>query len=351
MSQKNAAAPAGSLTVRQLATLAGVSRTTVSLALRNHPCVALPTRQKIRDLAEKHNYRADSVASSLATRLRVAKKNRTADRLAFLTLSDSPDSWVKLINERRYLDGVRQRAARLGYEVDTFWAKDPRMTNARMSQILYTRSIRGIILPPMLHAMGHLSLRWENFTTVAIGLTIVKPAVHRVAHAHMNGMVLALRKLKQRGYHRIGFANLQSQNDRVGNNWLAGYLTYFQITAPEKLIPPLFVTKWNRNEFRKWVDTHKLDAVLSNSTEPFQMLADLKYQIPEKIAFASLDRLRPETGFAGIDQHPEKVGASAVDLLITQIHNNEFGLPETPHTLLLEGEWVEGETVRLAADR
>ena len=46
-------------TVRQLAELAGVSRTTISLALRNHPSISLKTRERIQQLADEHGYTSD----------------------------------------------------------------------------------------------------------------------------------------------------------------------------------------------------------------------------------------------------------------------------------------------------
>lgn len=41
----------------------------------------------------------------------------------------------------------------------------------------------------------------------------------------------------------------------------------------------------------------------------------------------------------GIDTRPEKMGAAAVELVVGQIHRNERGSPQIPHTLLLDGIW------------
>ena len=42
-----------------------------------------------------------------------------------------------------------------------------------------------------------------------------------------------------------------------------------------------------------------------------------------------------------IDTRPAKMGAAAVELVVGQIHRNERGSPEIPHTLLLEGVWTD----------
>jgi LacI family transcriptional regulator len=333
-------------TVRQLAFLAGVSRTTISLALRNHPSLPETTRQRIQVLAAKHGYRADAVVSALMTRLRTSKKKRNLDTLAFLTFWKERDQWLDGINERRFYYGIKDRAEKLGYQIEPFWAKEPGLTPARLSEILYTRSIRGLVLPPLLRASGHLSLRWDYFATAAISYTLLKPNVHRATHSHMSGMILALRKLKQRGYHRIGFANLLDQNERVRHNWLAGYLTYQQVTGQTNPIPPLLTRQWDLKDFKKWLQKHRLDAVVSNTYEPLNMLKELGLSLPEEIGFASLDRTSNDDPCAGIDQYAEQVGAAAVDLVVTQLQNNELGLPQHPQTLQLDGGWVDGTTAR-----
>jgi LacI family transcriptional regulator len=330
-----------------LAAIAGVSRTTVSLALRNHPSLPAATRQRIQTLASRHGYQADAVVSALMSRLRTAKKKRTPDTLAFLTFWKSPDQWLhNSANDIRYYAGIQARAEKLGYLVEPFWAKEPGLTPGRLSEILYTRAIRGILLPPLLRSSGHLSLRWDYFATAAISCTLMKPNVHRVTHSHQSGMILALRKLKQRGYHRIGFANSMDQNERVRHNWLAGLLVYQHVTRPKDPVPPLFVRSWNTKEFKTWLDRHRPDAIVSNTLHPLELLRELKRSVPGEIGFATLDRLSDDSPIAGIDQYPEQVGSAVVDLVVNQLQNNELGLPDHPQTLQLDGGWVDGTTLR-----
>jgi LacI family transcriptional regulator len=334
-------------TVRQLASLAGVSRTTVSLALRNHPSLPENTRQRIQTLAEQQGYRSDAVVSALMTRLRSSRITRSHDTLAFLTFGKERNGWIQHSdNDRRYYAGLKNRAEKLGYDIEVFWAKEPGLTSARLSKILHTRAIRGLILPPLLRSSGHLSLQWDYFAAAAIGYTLLKPDLHRATHSHMSGMILALRKLKQRGYQRIGFANLTGQNERVRHNWLAGYLTYQQVTRQRNPLPAFLSTQWNSQEFKKWLDKHRPDVVISNSLEPLHLLRQLAYDVPGEIGFASLDRLSDNAPYAGIDQYPEQVGAAAVDLIVAQLQNNELGLPSHPQTLQIDGGWVDGNTVR-----
>ena len=51
-------------TIRTLAEALGVSRTTVSEALRNHPRVNLETRRRVQEWAQSAGYRFNPLASS-----------------------------------------------------------------------------------------------------------------------------------------------------------------------------------------------------------------------------------------------------------------------------------------------
>lgn len=55
------------MNLKQLAALCGVSQTTASRALNGYPEVSRATRQRVLQMAEKHNYRPNARAASLAT--------------------------------------------------------------------------------------------------------------------------------------------------------------------------------------------------------------------------------------------------------------------------------------------
>lgn len=332
-------------TMRRLAALAGVSRTTISMAMRNHPSIPEATRQRISKLAKEIGYTPDPVISSLMTQLRKSRPKRLVEKIAFLTFWDKRDAWQQEYFGRPCYDGACERAARLGYEMEAIWAKEPGMTAARLTKILCTRAIRGIIVGPLLRSKGHLSLDWRHFAAVATSKTLVKPALYRSGHSHFQGMTLAVRRLKQLGYKRIGFANLLDQDERVNHGWLAGYLVFQQSQNPRDRIETFLTRKWVRDDFRKWLEENRPDAVLSNSLDALELMQEIGLRIPEEVSYASLDRREEKNTPAGIDQLPRMVGVAAVDMLVSLLQNNELGLPQVPRALDLEGFWCDGWTV------
>ena len=337
-------------TIRQLAALAGVSRTTVSLALRNHPSLPADTRARIQKIATAHGYKQDPVVSSLMAQLRTSRAQRSPERIAYFTTWDTRDGWRRSGNENNYFLGACERAAKLGYEVEHIWAREPGLTTARLSKILYTRAIRGIILAPFANPRSHITMEWKYFATAAISHTLVRPLVHRASHAHYNGMFLALRHLRHHGYRRIGFATRLEQSERVASSWLAALLVYQQGMPEAQRVPPLLSpvptnAGMDAGAFKKWYNAHKPDAVISNLINPLELLRTMGLRVPEDAGYASLDLINKDDPWSGIDQQAREVGAATVDLVVTQLQNNEFGLPTYPKTVYIDGLWRDGNTL------
>jgi len=344
-------------TIRQLAALTGVSRTTVSLALRNHPSLPADTRARIQKLAAAHGYKQDPLVSTLMAQLRTSRSKRSVERIAYFTTWDTRDGWRRPGNEHNFFVGACARAEKLGYEIEHIWAREPGITTARLSKILYTRAIRGIILAPFANPRSHITMEWKYFATAAISHTLVRPLVHRASHGHYAGMFLALRNLRHHGYRRIGFATRLEQSERVGNSWLAAFLVHQQSIPEKQRIPPLLPPTPAKMDidptiFADWFHAHKPDVVISNLATPMHLLRQMGLRVPEDVGFASLDLVNKDDPESGIDQQATEVGASAVDQVVSQLQNNEFGLPKYPKTVYLDGIWREGNSLlphRIAA--
>lgn len=338
-----------SISIRHLAQLAGCSRTTVSLALRNHPRISPGTRRKILALAAKTGYQRDPMMSTLMTRMRAKPQNRAVEKLAYLSWWETPERDASPHRDTLGFQGACRRARELGYELEEFWTREPGLTTARLNKILHARAIRGVIIGALARPLGHVRLEWNRLAAVAVGYSVANHGIHRVGSDHAQGMTLAMRSLKHRGYKRIGFTSLTIQSARANQGWLAGYLTHQFQQPRESRVPPLIIPAWDEKEFSRWLKKYNLDAVISNLEEPLASLRGLGFQVPGKIGYACLDRLHPSVPFAGIDQMRAQVNAAAVELLISQLENNQFGLSRHRRTVHIDGVWRDGPTVRSTA--
>ena len=48
---------------------------------------------------------------------------------------------------------------------------------------------------------------------------------------------------------------------------------------------------------------------------------------------------------AVIYQNSDEIGRAAIQLLVSLIHHNEFGIPRARREILVEGEWVDGRSL------
>jgi DNA-binding LacI/PurR family transcriptional regulator len=335
------------VTLKDLARAAGVSVMTVSRALRNQSHVAPETQRRIQDLARAMAYRPNPLVSALMTYRRRGRSGREVMVVGFVTSFSTRDGWREVGINRDFYDGVQEGAQRHGYRVDPFWLREQGMSARRLSQILYNRNVRGLIIAPLPVGLGHLRLDWDRFSAVALGYSLAWPDLHRAANHQFRSMRLAMRRLRKRGHHRIGLALRASINERVSHHWVGGYLSeqYHDPGAEElaPLIPP--DREWNQSTFERWYLRYRPSVVLSQHEEILEWLGAMGVEVPEEVGFVHLNCPDQSRTYAGIYQNAIQVGSSAVDFLVGMVQRNELGVPALAHSLLIDGTWQEGATL------
>lgn len=331
--------------MQDIATKAGVGKTTVSLALRNDPRLRTETRERIQAIARELGYRPHPLYSTLLSQVRARKPVSQRENLAFLTAFPTRDGWRKssfVYNE--YREGAAERARQLGYALEDFWTKEPGMTGRRLTQILETRNIRGLLIAPLPSARGHLSLEWSKFAAATLGPSLYKPDLSRATADHFGGFTMALRKLAKLGYRRIGLMTQRSGEARVNYAYTAA-LYHYQHTIPAaNRIPPLIRDGLTEPQYRQWFNRHRPDVVMGGpGLMNWAMAWGLR--VPHDLGYADPQR-PPWTPWAGIDYHYRVIGAAGVDLVVGQLQRNESGVPAHPKVVTIRGTWAEGNTVR-----
>lgn len=338
--------PKKPVTLAEIAKRAGVSVMTVSRALRKQSNISPETQKKIQDIADQLGYRPNPLVSALMTYRRSAKPVQSHLSIAFITDFPTREGWKVSKLYQEFFQGVCEAADRHGYGVETFWLREPGMTAERLTQILLTRSIHGLVIAPLPVAHGELDLQWENFSAVTFGYSLTKPLLHRAVNHQFRSMRLAMRELRKLGYERLGLALPASLNERVDRQWVASFLVE-QLRLDQSV--PLFVPddpQWTFDNFRQWFETQKPDAVIGHEEVLLDWIKRLGMHVPDDVGFAHLNCPDQSGQFAGVYQNGPRVGSVAVDFLIGMIHRNERGASMLPHSILVEGTWVAGKTVR-----
>lgn len=338
--------------LRLIAERAGVSRMTVSRALRDDPEISKATCRRIQKVAERLGYRPDPILARLMETIRVRKRDRVPNVIAYMTAYDLRSGWRKHSTQRICFEGATRRAAECGYRIEEFWAREPDMTDARMSEIIRARGIDGVIVAPLpAPQLIFQGFRWDYFSAVEVGYSLARPALHRVCSHQFQSIMLVSERLYATGYRRVGLAMSLQADERVHHHWRAGHLAAHSLWGRGDPGELMFLTSdWNCADFGRWIKRTRPDAVITIGPTVSGWLNELGLRAPRDIGLANVDIALDVPGTTGIDQSPAMIGVAAVDLLISLIHHHECGVPAVPRVTKVQGTFVEGRTTRQPAE-
>jgi DNA-binding LacI/PurR family transcriptional regulator len=244
---------------------------------------------------------------------RHGESKRFAGVLAYV-LNYDPALYQDNQAEAMLAKAVAGYAKSQGFSLETFQVTDAGMTGPQLSRVLRARGIHGVLLSPRLPVPGPISdLDWPRFSTVAVGYSITNVAAHRVCIHHAYNMRLCLRKLRERGYQRIGLIVKQDFSERSLGVMLGSYLAeqYGQPAANKVL--PLYTQELNQKIVGKWLKSQRVDCVVlpGASLEVYDWIQQLGYQVPGDVGLALISRFGQSDHVAGIDEQRDGAEAGA----------------------------------------
>ncbi|MDQ8182956.1 LacI family DNA-binding transcriptional regulator [Pelagicoccus sp. SDUM812005] len=343
MTQENRPSATSSprVTLRDIANEMGVSHVTVSKALRGLSGVSESLRKRIQQKAEQMQYTPDPMLASLSRYRFTKQDNPIHSELAWINTWRHPDRIQEHKEFTLYWEGAKEGARRLGYRLQTFHTAE--VSPKRLKEILDTRNIRGVLLPPERGQSEALQpFNWSDYALVRFGQSHNRPKIHSVGSAQFSNTVLAYEKARELGYRRIGFVCEYRPLRLFG----AGY-EWAQKTAPKGqqipllAFPPSAPFEKQQDALQKWLTKNGPDAILTDNSETLSMLQNLGYRIPQDIGLATTS-IHDTVIDTGIDQCPYEIGRAAVRMLTALIAEKSFGIPSSHNDSLIEGKWVQG---------
>ncbi len=343
------------VTMADLARLARVSSTTVSLSLSGSPKIPSATRERILALARETGYQTNPLVSALmrCRRKKLPLEQRTS--IALVNGLDHPDGWKNSpsATRRQVREGALARAHELGYHVEEFWLHKDDVSPKRFSQILRARGIQGLLMGPMPDEAPPPPLEWEHFSAVGINVTYKPLPLHVVCSDHSYSITRIVRECHALGYRRPALVIVRSQRQYFQGLLEGGFYAALAGMPDLASIPPLFVgsledrSKFDEREFRRWMRAHRPDVLVTLDAEFLEtILRDMGMSVPDEIGLASLGCAEVGDRFSGICQLGRLKGANAINVLVGLVERAETGLPSQPITTLIEGCWNVGRTLR-----
>jgi LacI family transcriptional regulator len=325
------------------------------MALKNHPQISKATTEKVKAIAERMGYQPNPTLALFSSYRKAKSANQFQATIAWIDCSPTPN---QMFNDYRaslgYFQGARRRAEEFGFRLEVFHLDKVEITERRLSHTLWSRGVSGLIIPPVPYLGFSLQLDWDRFSAVALSYSLVSPNLHRISFSQTIAGILAVVKLKELGYRRIGFCPKQAEKlGIVDMSFLGGYLAGVHEVSDLATLPVFrshpqgASAEKVKKQFLAWVESCQPDVVLAEDfPEPLKWLREAGYRVPEDIGFAETWVNTNEEPIAGVNQQPEVIGAQAVDFLIGMMRRHERGIPENPVRVLIDSQWMDGPTVR-----
>lgn len=334
--------------MQDVADAAGVHRTTVSLAIRQHPSIPETTRKRILNLADSLGYRPNPMVSALMSQLRHKRSRKQHEIIAYVTTNPPDNPWRRYPSLREMFAGAQSRAAALGFAVQEFDARAEGMSGHRIRKILQTRGIRGLLLAPMPSQWGseELDLDFSQFAAASLGLSLKFPPLERVASDHYQCMRLVFARCLSLGYQRIGLVIGQEMSARLEGRWIAAHLYEQNLLPPAQRVSPLPVQDrahwWMDPAVEEWCLRERPDVIaLPLGDTDWRALAIL----PGAPGVVNLTLPAHDRNCAGILQNTFRLGEIGVERVVSRLLHNDLGPLDSIQTTMLHGDWVDGASL------
>ena len=337
------------VTMQDIANAAHVGKATVSLALRNDPRLREETRKRIQRIAAEMGYRPNAVVANLMAQLRAGRIPKFQATLGLVNASQEKGKLQEVITFTEWAKGCRHRAKQIGYGFDEFWLYEPGLTPARLLKILESRNIRGLVVAAVLRH-GRLpeefSELWERLACVVVGVQTTRPRLHFACNDQYSTARQAVREVLSRGYTRPALVIDPDLDELLDYRFSAGFLSATNQLPKNRKIPSFNFSSVNQKNFSSWFHKHSPDVILTMDERVRDWLLALKVLIPDKVGLVHLDLHSNLPDWAGMNQNNDLVGAAALDMLVDQLHRNEFGSPVLTKCMMVASTWVDGPSVR-----
>ena len=328
--------------LKDIASAAGVSVSTVSRALHDHPDISLETRTIIKALAQTMDYHPNLLAQSLV--------NRSTHTIGVII----PNLETTFFSSM--LGGIQHIAAQSGYRVVTCQSEENHTTEIANLQALMNNMIDGLLICHTLYTntFDHLKFHLNK------GIPIVQfyrvndeLEISKIHSDDENGAMQITEHLINSGSKRIALLlgpKAVSINKRY-NGYLKA-LKLHHIKVDEQLIKHVdFSYEAVIQAVDEWLElSPKIDAIFSISdkcaVQIIRYLKSKKIKIPQKISVCGFGNEYTgeivEPQLTTFDVKTRKIGEAAAKLLLEQIIEKKTD----NESIMINGELIVRESTK-----
>lgn len=333
------------VTIHDIAAACGLSKSTVARVLSNHPSVRPATREAVMAKARELAYTPDPSLRVLAQH-RWNRPYQKGPPLALVAMYPKGER-ASGAPAPSLLVSLQAAARRFGYDVEEFHAPDY-ASMRKLARVIHARGIRGLILPPVVRALDWTEWDWSLFSAVGCGIGEFRLPIHSVDINFFSATRLCWRHCVERGYRRIGACLYRQPGPDTNDSLRHAAVLYEQSRLPANhaRIPIYDGGFYEMDKFARWFRANRPDAVIALSELTFWHLRELGVRVPADVGFCVITHVdQSSIGSAGAGSQRARIADGAITWLDQLLRTNETGLPAVPDEILIEPQWIDGETL------
>jgi len=315
------------VTIKDVARKAGVSPSTVSRVLSNHPRISTETSQKVRAIMEQLGYHPNIMAKSLVS--------KTTNSICIML----PKSAEELFSNYFFMElirGIVTQASRVGYDVLISSGANEKEEVEGVSRLLNGRRVDGVILlysrtdDPVIDF-----LQEHSHPFVLIGRSDKYSDILSVDTDNVQASYDSTKHLISLGHERIGFVSGPPELV-VSKDRLKGYLKALADAGlesrPEWIVEGEFLQEsgYRAMSFFMNLPNRPTALVLIDDVVAFGILRglhELNYRVPEDLCLVSFNNIPlselSTPPLSSVDIGIYNLGYTASQVLIQSIKNNQ----------------------------
>ena len=340
---------AGKVTLQDIGRRLGLSNTTISLALRDHPRISSATKARVKALIEELKYEPDQTARALvmgrASLIGVVVPNSSDPYYAevFRGIEDA----VRVANYHVLL-------ANGSYDLDAYAQRVAEMKSLRVGGVL--------IAPPVYHDKAQLppflqDLRERKFPVVLINRRLKPALFHQVSADYTAGVKQVIETLASLGHRRVAYISGEPALLPIRQRFadFERYAARHQFDSEPSLVVSSELTSpggyaacrrlWSALERKPTAIVTFSDSVAIGA---LRFLLDNKVQVPADVSLVSFDGIpageftHPSIATVGTPMY--EIGKKAFELLMDLIANEQY----EPQDVVLPVKLLPRESIGVA---
>ncbi len=308
------------VTIKDIARELGISPSTVSRAIKDHPDISPDTKKQVNELVEKLRYRPNAVALSL--------RSRKSHAIAVVVPEIVHHFFSSVIS------GIEEVAMEAGYNVMIFQSNEQYEREVQIAETLGSNLVDGVLVSISKESMkfGHLKqIMEEGLPLVFFDRACEEIDADKVVVDDFNGAFHAVEHLIRTGCRRIAHFSAP-QHLQIGYQRKRGYISALEsnkITPDERLMIQCDTLE---EALRITPQIMRIDpapdAIFAvndlTAAGVLQVLKQMRFRIPEEVSVIGftdgLVARVTDPPLTSVSQHGSELGKRAMAMLLKRIN-------------------------------